>query len=76
MGLVYAPDFLELRISDSGKGLEPVRTGPPVTINGAGVGLRGMRERVEACRGELTCGPDGGGFAVRARLPLPTPVLP
>lgn len=37
-----------------------------------GYGLLGMRERVEALGGSLDAGPGGaGGWAVRARLPLP-----
>jgi signal transduction histidine kinase len=39
---------------------------------GAGRGIAGMRERVDACHGELTAGPTGdGGWRVLARLPLP-----
>jgi signal transduction histidine kinase len=38
---------------------------------GARNGIRGMRERAEALGGELEAGPrPGGGFRVRARLPL------
>jgi signal transduction histidine kinase len=38
---------------------------------GAGNGIRGMRERAEALGGELDAGPrPNGGFRVRARLPL------
>ncbi len=73
IGLAYSSNCVEVWISDSGPG--PARTGPADAVNGAGVGLRGMRERVEACHGELTCGPCDGGFAVRARLPLRAPVL-
>jgi signal transduction histidine kinase len=39
--------------------------------NGGGHGLVGMHERVSLCGGELESGPrDGGGFVVRARLPI------
>jgi signal transduction histidine kinase len=56
-------DHLELVVRDNG-------TGAPPSV-GAGTGLRGMRERVEALGGELTAGmlPEGG-FEVRALLPL------
>jgi signal transduction histidine kinase len=36
---------------------------------GGGNGLAGMRDRVLACGGELTAGPEDGGWQVRARLP-------
>ncbi|WP_327681303.1 sensor histidine kinase [Kitasatospora sp. NBC_00458] len=38
---------------------------------GSGNGLVGMRERAAAFAGELTAGPYGGGFRVRAWLPDP-----
>ena len=38
---------------------------------GAGRGIQGMRERCGLLGGELTAGPRlGGGFEVKARLPL------
>ncbi len=68
VGLHYTPETLEIRINDTGPG--PVTALAPVGISGSGVGLRGMRERVEACHGELASGPSGPGFTVQARLPL------
>lgn len=60
----YGPDFLELEVTDDGRGA--------VTADeGRGYGLLGMRERALTLGGRLTAGSiDGGGFGVRARLPV------
>jgi len=59
----YRKDDLELEIADTG-----VAAG---ASDGEGHGLVGMRERVSLYGGKIEAGPrDGGGFAVRARLPL------
>jgi signal transduction histidine kinase len=58
---------LELDVVDAGGVAGPAAPG-------AGRGLAGMRERVAAHGGELEAGPlPGGGFAVRARLPVGPP---
>jgi signal transduction histidine kinase len=58
----YGNDALELEVVDDGAESSP---------NGAGHGLDGMRERVALYGGEVQTGRlDGGGFIVRARLPL------
>jgi signal transduction histidine kinase len=54
---------LEVEVVDDGRGPRPGHR--------PGHGLDGMRERTALLGGELNAGPaPGGGFAVRARLPL------
>ncbi|MFJ8435608.1 sensor histidine kinase [Kitasatospora sp. NPDC094019] len=60
-----SPAGLLLRVDDPG----PAAGGDG---GGSGNGLVGMRERAAAFAGELTAGPHGGGFRVRAWLPDPT----
>jgi signal transduction histidine kinase len=59
-------DVLEVEVRDRGS------TAPsPLAASGAGLGLAGMRERVEALGGVLEAGPlHAGGWRLRARLPL------
>lgn len=68
--LDHGADRLEIRVTDDGPpaigdrptGVDPVPCGR---------GIQGMRERCELLDGELDAGPrPGGGFEVRARLPL------
>ncbi len=62
--LHYAPNVLTVQVSDDGEGAGTILAGP-------GLGLIGMRERVSALSGRLDAGPrDGGGFQVRAELPV------
>jgi signal transduction histidine kinase len=53
---------LEIEVVDDGRGSAPITPGH---------GIIGMRERAAAFGGDLTAGPaPGGGFAVRARIPV------
>lgn len=62
----FDPDSVQIRISDDGIGSHRAPDGP-------GSGVRGMRERVIAMGGTFKAGPrTGGGFEVRARIPLPS----
>ena len=61
----YGEHDLIVNIEDDGLGT------PEKTTSGSGKGISGMRERAVALDGELEAGPrSGGGFRVRARLPL------
>jgi signal transduction histidine kinase len=64
--LHYAQDDLTVQVNDDGNGTATTSAGP-------GLGLLGMRERVSALGGRLHAGQrEGGGFQVRAELPVRT----
>jgi signal transduction histidine kinase len=63
--VTYGDDEVIVQVDDYGKGASPTR------IANGGKGISGMRERATALNGEFDAGPrPGGGFRVRARLPL------
>jgi signal transduction histidine kinase len=66
--LRYLDDAVELESTDSGGASQ-------AAVDGAGLGLIGMRERIAAVGGTLETGPRArGGFLVRARIStMPTP---
>ena len=60
-----SPGRVTVSVEDDGQG------SPRPGEHDEGMGLRGMRDRVQALGGELTAGPrPTGGFALRAVLPL------
>ncbi|MFE6304243.1 sensor histidine kinase [Nocardiopsis sp. NPDC057823] len=59
----YLPDAVVVEVADNGRGT----LGSPA----AGNGISGMRERAALVGGTVDAGPlEGGGFRVRARLPI------
>ncbi len=63
----YAEQTVSVEVVDDGRGRHTKKGGDK-----HGHGLAGMRERVAVHGGELFAGPlTGGGFAVRAQLPVP-----
>jgi signal transduction histidine kinase len=66
IAITYRRSDLVIQIEDDGHRVDEPGPGPT-----AGNGLLGMRERAAALGGDLEAGPlAGGGFRVRARLPL------
>jgi signal transduction histidine kinase len=64
--LTWGADAVELTVADLG-----ADAGADALLPGGGHGLMGMRERMRVHGGEVDAGRrPGGGFAVRARLPL------
>jgi len=64
--IVCEPEAIDIRVTDDGVGVQ-------ASTEGRGAGVRGMRERVAAMGGTFKAGPrTGGGYEVRARLPLPS----
>ena len=64
----YLRQEIEVDVTDDGRQRPDAVPGP---ATGSGLGLIGMRERVAAHDGVLEVGARaGGGFRVRARLPL------
>jgi signal transduction histidine kinase len=60
--LRYAPSELEIEVRDDGRGT--------TSSDGLGHGLVGVRERVKIFGGDMSAEPNGGGFVLRARLPI------
>jgi signal transduction histidine kinase len=69
LSLTQGTDQLELSVVDEGRAGRDGAVQPPAGTPGRG--LLGMQERCHLLGGELTAGPrSGGGFEVRATLPL------
>jgi len=67
----YGPDGVRLTIRNSPRTKE---ADDMLAAAGSGVGLSGLRQRVDLVDGSLRAGPDGeGGFVVEATLPTSVP---
>jgi signal transduction histidine kinase len=62
---------LTLQIRDQGTGMSAEKLGSVAGAGAAGVGLRGMRERVKGFGGKLEIISNGRGTVVRVEVPLP-----
>jgi signal transduction histidine kinase len=67
-----ADDKLQVEVQDEGKGITPRRRVEIEKLGKAGVGIRGMRERIHQLGGTLEIGAqtNGTGTTVIARFPL------
>jgi signal transduction histidine kinase len=65
------PTAVRIRYGTADVDIEVSNEGPAPAGTGSGRGLAGMRERVSVVGGELHVGGrPGGGFTVRARIPV------
>lgn len=58
-------------VRDQGKGISPERL-LEIRSHGAGVGMRGIRERIRQFHGEMKIESNGSGTAVIVSIPMPT----
>jgi PAS domain S-box-containing protein len=65
------PDKVYAEVQDRGRGISPERLAE-VQLRGAGVGIRGMRERVRQSHGELTVDSNPLGTKITAIFPIKT----
>jgi signal transduction histidine kinase len=71
--LDYRDAELVVEVADAGRPI-PAAGPAPSAVPGSGRGLLGLRERMAVYEGELDAGPrPGGGWLVRARLPVDPP---
>ena len=69
--LRYLTDEIELEVTDTGLGGGRSTASAPSGLGQQGLGQQGMRERVAAVGGEIEFGSRaGGGYLVRARVPI------
>lgn len=67
---IREPEKVVIEVGDRGKGI-PAEKLAEIQLNGAGVGIRGMRERLRQFNGELTIKSNGSGTTVIAVIPVP-----
>jgi len=68
-------DVICVEVSDQGKGINPSRL-QEIQSGGAGVGVRGMQERLRQFGGELRIEAFDTGTTVTARIPTPKEIAP
>lgn len=70
--IIRQKDKIYMKVRDDGKGISKQRLAE-IQSQGVGVGIRGMRERVRQCGGELTVDSNALGMTVTAVFPVKTP---
>lgn len=69
------PGRIEMEVSDQGKGINEELRSKVTAGSSAGVGIRGMQERLRLLGGELTIQSNGNGTSVFIELPIKPEVV-
>jgi PAS domain S-box-containing protein len=64
---------IDLEVRDAGKGIDPEKLAKIASSGDAGVGLRGMRERIKNLCGDFTIDSDSKGTSIRVTIPVAAP---
>jgi PAS domain S-box-containing protein len=59
-----------LEVSDQGKGMDPRKLSQIASSRAPGVGLRGIRERIQNFQGDLEIASDGKGTRIKVMIPF------
>ncbi|HEX2832658.1 MAG TPA: ATP-binding protein [Thermoanaerobaculia bacterium] len=71
--LKHRDDAIELEVADEGRGLPPELIGNIDELGAFGLGLAGMKERIESLGGTLRIASGSGGTRLTATLPVTEP---
>ena len=66
-------ESIRTEVQDHGKGISPERL-LEIQSHGAGVGIRGIRERIRQFHGEMKMESNGSGTSVIVSIPIPKEV--
>ncbi len=72
IGLKQSSGKVHLQIEDQGKGIPPEKLSEITSTGLPGVGLRGMRERIEYFKGEFVITSVGTGTCIQVAIPVST----
>jgi PAS domain S-box-containing protein len=68
--LARQPDSMSIEIRDQGKGMTPDRLAE-IQLEGSGVGIRGIRERLHQFKGQMNIESDNSGTRILVSIPIP-----
>jgi PAS domain S-box-containing protein len=68
--VVRQPDSISVEVRDQGKGM-PAERLAEIQLEGSGVGIRGIRERLRQFKGQMTIESDCSGTRILVSIPIP-----